>query len=378
MSIGKHDSAMRLHTLVQWEGEKTTHFKLRIIRTARLRARAVLTRALALSGRRTLKLTPAVGTFSMERSCAVCGSTNSGLCICAGCRKRFYCGVAHQKLDWVTHKPACKVAQATAFQRDRDAKLDAGVIGILQCSTCLAHGRHVKICVCLADAFCETCIKRGLAHSKAVCAGRARARAATVRATAEAGNVKAAGHLGNLYDIGAGVECNKEKALVWWRRAADSEAGDADSANHAGLAYMRGEGVSKDFAAALHYFELAAAEGHANAIANAGFVLINGGYGVARNPEKAATLFRRSADLGDTGAMLNLGILYALGEAVPKDDTRAFSYYLQSAEAGDAKAVRFVVEGYLDGKGVAADPTRAAMWMERDASEPSPFHAPWH
>lgn len=308
----------------------------------------------------------------------MCGSTNSGLCICSGCRQRFYCGAAHQKLDWVTHKPACKVAQATAFQRDLDAKFEAGVIGILQCSTCLAHGPHNKLCECLADAFCERCIQLGLAHSKAICAARARARAATVRATAEAGNAKAAGHLGNLYDLGAGVECNKVEALAWWRRAADSETGDADSANHAGLAYMRGEGVSKDFVAALRYFELAAAEGHANAIANAGFVLINGGFGVARNPEKAATLCRRSADLGDTGAMLNLGVLYALGDGVPKDDTRAFGYYLQSAEAGDVNAVRFVIQSYLYGKGVAADVTRAAMWMERDLSEPSPFHAPWH
>jgi len=45
-----------------------------------------------------------------ERTCAMegCGVVGSGLKMCGGCKKVFYCTVAHQKEHWQTHKTVCQ------------------------------------------------------------------------------------------------------------------------------------------------------------------------------------------------------------------------------------------------------------------------------
>ncbi len=48
--------------------------------------------------------------------CRVCG-TQEGVQRCGRCRSVFYCGVAHQALDWPVHRKACQAALASAAGR---------------------------------------------------------------------------------------------------------------------------------------------------------------------------------------------------------------------------------------------------------------------
>ena len=64
-----------------------------------------------------------------------------------------------------------------------------------------------------------------------------------------------------------------------------------------------------------------------------------GGLGVERDYEAAATWFRRAAEQDDAASRFNLGVLYARGLGVPKDDEEAI-FLLSTATiiAGDPEA----------------------------------------
>lgn len=56
------------------------------------------------------------------------------------------------------------------------------------------------------------------------------------------------------------------------------------------------------------------------------------GRGVERNEAKAVELLALAADKGDANAQLNLGIMYAKGRGVAKDESKAFQLWARAAE----------------------------------------------
>ncbi len=52
----------------------------------------------------------------------------------------------------------------------------------------------------------------------------------------------------------------------------------------------------------------------------------------------AAELYRKAAEQGDARAQVDLGVAYAKGEGVPKDEKQAVDWYRKAAEQGDAGA----------------------------------------
>ena len=81
-----------------------------------------------------------------------------------------------------------------------------------------------------------------------------------LRRAADAGEPRAQALYGQILDIS---EFN-EQAAAYYRRAA--EQGNADGQFGLGTLYAAGEGVERDPVAARKWFELAAAQGHANAV----------------------------------------------------------------------------------------------------------------
>ncbi len=73
------------------------------------------------------------------------------------------------------------------------------------------------------------------------------------------------------------------------------------------------------------------------------------------------------ADAGDAGAQSLLGLMYAEGNGVPKDDTNAFSWYWKAANGGNVPAQLALVAIHRDGRGVAADPALANYWQWKAA-----------
>lgn len=84
-----------------------------------------------------------------------------------------------------------------------------------------------------------------------------------------------------------------------------AEHGDPNAQYSLGVLYYIGAGTSRDYAKALHWFELAALAGHAR-------------------------------------AQRNLGSMFRQGLGTPKDDFRAFGWYDAAHHAGDPNALDYM------------------------------------
>ncbi len=77
----------------------------------------------------------------------------------------------------------------------------------------------------------------------------------------------------------------------------------------------------------------------------------------------------RCADQGHAHAQSKLGLRYATGSGVPKDDTEAVRWYRLAGEQGDAFAQSKLGEMYYNGWGVTTDPTEAVRWFRLAAEQ---------
>jgi len=63
-----------------------------------------------------------------------------------------------------------------------------------------------------------------------------------------------------------------------------------------------------------------------------------GDLGLVKSDEKAARLYERAADLGDVGAMFQVGVAYDYGRGVKLDKKKAAKYFRMAADRGHAAA----------------------------------------
>lgn len=83
------------------------------------------------------------------------------------------------------------------------------------------------------------------------------------RRAADRGHVLAQHNLGNAYFSGTGVPQSDEQAVYWWTLAAD--AGDAIPQFRLGQMYEQGRGVERNIEQALAWYQESASRGNANA-----------------------------------------------------------------------------------------------------------------
>ena len=79
------------------------------------------------------------------------------------------------------------------------------------------------------------------------------------------------------------------------------------------------------------------------------------GDGVPKDDAEAFKWYRKAAEQGYAFAQFNLGLMYANGEGVPQDYAEAFKWYRKAAEQGDAIAQTNLGFMYLLGEGVPED-----------------------
>jgi serine/threonine-protein kinase len=82
-------------------------------------------------------------------------------------------------------------------------------------------------------------------------------------------------------------------------------------------------------------------------------------YKAGRSSE-AATLFDQACSAGSREACANLGVMYASGKGVVKDDARAAALYATACNAGDATGCNNLGNIYAFGRGVSKDNAEAA------------------
>lgn len=72
---------------------------------------------------------------------------------------------------------------------------------------------------------------------------------------------------------------------------------------------------------------------------------------------------KKKAEAGDAEAQCRLGVMYSIGEGVPKDDVEAVKWYCAAAEQGDSNGQRLLGLSYYYGDGVRKDLVQAHAWL---------------
>jgi TPR repeat protein len=123
--------------------------------------------------------------------------------------------------------------------------------------------------------------------------------------------------------------------------------------------------VTKDLPKAVGYYIKSADKGNTNAMLSMGGAYFNA-LGVEKNDAKAWEWIQKSADLGNTTAMELIGAFYLKGIIVKQDNKKAFEWYKKSADKGSTDAMVVIGNFYRDeDAGVARSYGTAREWYEK-------------
>jgi hypothetical protein len=237
------------------------------------------------------------------------------------------------------------------------------------------------------------------------------------RKAAEQGYVEAQDHLAECYENGESVPKDQAEALNWYRKAAEqyrkdaaqgdddyakfnlgvhyhkgrgvpkdmvkalklyritAELGVADAQNSLGRCYMEGDGVPKDAVEAYKWFNLSGAQGNEMAAsdrANLEKTMLPEQIGEAQKLSRAwseTTGLHNAADLGDAYSQVRLGIHYAAGKGVPKNEAEALKWFRKAAEQGYVKAQLELGNCYEFGDGAPENAVEALKWYSLAAAQ---------
>lgn len=176
---------------------------------------------------------------------------------------------------------------------------------------------------------------------------------------ARQGSAAARKSMGDAYYFGGGLPENTARARYWYRLAAWQEYTDAQLS--LGNLYLSASGV-RDRWKARYWYLKAASQGE-----NSWFYL--GLLDEGNNPRKAAYWYAKGAGRGDSVAQYTLGKMYEQGRGVAKDPARAASLYRAAALLQNAAMAKLYLGALHErGTGVAKDPALAMAWY-LDAAE---------
>lgn len=123
-----------------------------------------------------------------------------------------------------------------------------------------------------------------------------------------------------------------------------------------------------DYAAALRISRGLAEKGDASAQAFVGLLYAEG-RGVAKDDTEASKWYRKAADQGYAAAQRSLGDMYLRDQGVSKDEVEAVKWFLKAAEQGDAPAQDRLGVAYHLGRVVARDDAEAVKWFRLAAEQ---------
>ena len=127
-------------------------------------------------------------------------------------------------------------------------------------------------------------------------------------------------------------------------------------------AYHRG-----DYATALREWQPLAKQGDAVAQYHLGLLYANG-QGVPKDDAQARQWYEKAAVQGHVEAQVNLGMLFDYGRGGPQDFKMAVRWYLRAANQGNELAQRKLGLLYERGDGVQQDFVQAYMWYKLGAA----------
>lgn len=123
---------------------------------------------------------------------------------------------------------------------------------------------------------------------------------------------------------------------------AQAEAGDAYAQLNLGAAYDNAQGLERDVEQALHWYQLAAEQGLAEAQFNLAHLLVEEEISTVA----AAEWMQKAAEQGMADAQYLLGVIYAEGIGVAMNDARARQWLQRAIDQGQADAAQFLKDHY--------------------------------
>ena len=142
------------------------------------------------------------------------------------------------------------------------------------------------------------------------------------------------------------------------------EVNEAAQLNAQGVAYFN----EKNYEKALELYRKSAEQGDAGGQVNLG-VMYRNGYGVERDYVEAVKWYRKSAEQGNSIGQRNMGLVYENGFGVEKDYDEAIKWYRKSAEQGDADGQIGLANMYFRGYGVEQDLVEAFNLFQKSAEQ---------
>jgi len=164
--------------------------------------------------------------------------------------------------------------------------------------------------------------------------------------------------IGDAYMAGVGAARNRERALHWFRQAAD--AGHTSAMVRLGNA-MRHPDHENDRAEAARWYRAAAERGNSSGMVQMGFACREGD-GVPQNYEEATRWFAKAIDAGETHSMLHLGRVLARHLDSP---TEALTWLLKAAEHGHRESYIELAMLYDQPGTPVHDPSEAVKWYRK-------------
>lgn len=171
------------------------------------------------------------------------------------------------------------------------------------------------------------------------------------RKAAERGHYGAQYCLGTCYEMGLGVEEDREVAIKWYQEAAEQgyaaaqrrlnellQLRDAEEQFRLGKQSYEGIGVEQDYTWAAGFLQNAARLGHREAEFMMG-ECYSYGRGVKQDYEEAIKWYREAAEQGYAEAQYELGQCYEKGKGVAKDVEEAIKWYQKASEQGHVEAM---------------------------------------
>lgn len=144
--------------------------------------------------------------------------------------------------------------------------------------------------------------------------------------------------MGRVFQRSIGPDCDT-LAVEWFEKALGWQFVKASM--QLAIHYEKGRGVDQDIGKAIKNFEIATHAGYAQALLKYAYILIEGRYDIAPNPQRAELMIARAmetlerkARTGSASAAKQLGRIYRKGNLVPVDLAKAEKWLLQSARSG--------------------------------------------
>lgn len=157
------------------------------------------------------------------------------------------------------------------------------------------------------------------------------------------GDARAEMTLGSIHARALGVPRDMEKAVDWYKKAADH--GQTDALIILGLMYLNGDEVKQDQAAGLRYLRSAVdnkRSGPAAALLSSFYHL---GQGVDKDETESRTYLKRATELCSPDELLGAGMMFLGREGARRDEDTGFQLVSFSAKKGYIPA-QFVLGDY--------------------------------